>query len=260
MTDYPAAHSMDSTWFAVDADGNIAVFDTGEGGCVPEGDFPLGGEAGSYEFEPSDLLARAMIARARTDERLAALLPDNVEELEKLAGEIDFEERDMLLRHLGVWTYDCEEPVAAPYLRRGDVRSPLRLDDLDPETRTRFSRASLPVRFAESPRLAPGEHAAVFAWSAFWLDLEGKPHPTENGRDDYEEEVREYLEDSDIYEDLDEEEAQPPDFESDEEFYDALEAAFATATRREDAPPPPGDPDDKEGWTRWVTGLFKKKG
>lgn len=34
--DYPAAHSMDTTWFAIDLDGNVAVFDTGESGCVPE--------------------------------------------------------------------------------------------------------------------------------------------------------------------------------------------------------------------------------
>lgn len=36
ILDYPAAHSMDTTWFAVDAEGYIAMFDTGEGGAVPE--------------------------------------------------------------------------------------------------------------------------------------------------------------------------------------------------------------------------------
>lgn len=34
--DYPAAHSMDTAWFAIDNDGNVAIFDTGESGCVPE--------------------------------------------------------------------------------------------------------------------------------------------------------------------------------------------------------------------------------
>ena len=34
--DYPAAHSMDTEWFAVDADGNIGFFDSSEGGAVPE--------------------------------------------------------------------------------------------------------------------------------------------------------------------------------------------------------------------------------
>src|SRR5688500_7311425 len=27
---------MDTAWFAIDNDGNVAVFDTGESGCVPE--------------------------------------------------------------------------------------------------------------------------------------------------------------------------------------------------------------------------------
>jgi hypothetical protein len=34
--DVPTAHSMDSQWFAVDQQGHVAVFDTGEGGPLPE--------------------------------------------------------------------------------------------------------------------------------------------------------------------------------------------------------------------------------
>jgi hypothetical protein len=33
--DYPAAHSMDTTWFAVDREGLVACFDTGENGAMP---------------------------------------------------------------------------------------------------------------------------------------------------------------------------------------------------------------------------------
>jgi hypothetical protein len=33
--DFPAAHSMDTTWFAVDRDGHVAVFGSGEAGAVP---------------------------------------------------------------------------------------------------------------------------------------------------------------------------------------------------------------------------------
>jgi hypothetical protein len=33
--DYPAAHSMDTTWFAVDKDGHVGCFDSGEAGAVP---------------------------------------------------------------------------------------------------------------------------------------------------------------------------------------------------------------------------------
>jgi hypothetical protein len=39
MIDFPAAHSMDTTWFAIDADGCIGIFDSDEGGAVPENEF-----------------------------------------------------------------------------------------------------------------------------------------------------------------------------------------------------------------------------
>src|SRR5262249_31913302 len=33
--DYPASHSMDTCFFAIDRDGHVAIFDTGEAGAVP---------------------------------------------------------------------------------------------------------------------------------------------------------------------------------------------------------------------------------
>lgn len=36
MADFPAAHSMDTEWFAVDADGNVGIFWSSEGGAVPK--------------------------------------------------------------------------------------------------------------------------------------------------------------------------------------------------------------------------------
>ena len=47
--DYPAAHSMDTDWYAVDADGHVAIFSTGEEGAVPE-------SAGNDQFSTRDLL------------------------------------------------------------------------------------------------------------------------------------------------------------------------------------------------------------
>lgn len=35
-TDYPAAHSMDTTWFGIDEDGEIAAFETGGDGGIPD--------------------------------------------------------------------------------------------------------------------------------------------------------------------------------------------------------------------------------
>ncbi len=36
MQDFPAAHSMDTDWFAIDADGHIGIFVSDEGGAVPQ--------------------------------------------------------------------------------------------------------------------------------------------------------------------------------------------------------------------------------
>jgi hypothetical protein len=45
-SEYPAAHSMDTMWFAVDPEGNVAVFDSGEAGAVP-----VDGYVGEDHFE-----------------------------------------------------------------------------------------------------------------------------------------------------------------------------------------------------------------
>lgn len=63
--DYPAAHSMDAHWFAVDAEGHVALFHSTESGAVPSG---LHGDD-PYAF----------------GEQLAPLLP-RVEVIHDLAG------------------------------------------------------------------------------------------------------------------------------------------------------------------------------
>jgi hypothetical protein len=46
--DFPAAHSMDTCWFAVDRDGHVGYFDTGEAGARPFDAL--------FEEDPSDVL------------------------------------------------------------------------------------------------------------------------------------------------------------------------------------------------------------
>ncbi len=59
--DFPAAHSMDSAWFAVDDDGRVARFDTGEEGAVPHVAAGAGGN-----LEPAcDLLLLDVILSLR---------------------------------------------------------------------------------------------------------------------------------------------------------------------------------------------------
>src|SRR5262245_46798287 len=69
--DFPAAHSMDTRWFAVDDDGCVAAFDSGETGCVPE-DWKGGQDKGYTLAErllalglPMDLSRRAGLPPSR---------------------------------------------------------------------------------------------------------------------------------------------------------------------------------------------------
>ncbi len=55
MDDFPAAHSMDTTWFAVDREGHVACFDTGEAGAVPAAAF-----GGDEAYSLRDRLARLL--------------------------------------------------------------------------------------------------------------------------------------------------------------------------------------------------------
>jgi hypothetical protein len=72
--DVPAAHSMDTEWFAVDADGHVGHFVTGEDATFPDEGWPAGGGATAataeavheYAFEHGWIGADAeVVARAR---------------------------------------------------------------------------------------------------------------------------------------------------------------------------------------------------
>lgn len=74
--DFPAAHSMDSAWFAVDADGHVARFDTGENGAVPNTAAPGGG---NFEVDFDALLLDALLAGIALRDELAKP-PEKAEE------------------------------------------------------------------------------------------------------------------------------------------------------------------------------------
>ena len=65
-SEFSAAHSMDTTWFAVDADGCVGVFDTSEGGALPNA-AASGGGAGDPSFDTFPLEA-ALLAAALVDD------------------------------------------------------------------------------------------------------------------------------------------------------------------------------------------------
>lgn len=66
--DFPAAHSMDTSWFAIDADGVVAHFDTGEDGALPiHAAHGPGADDPSFDHEALEvaLLLRAALSESR---------------------------------------------------------------------------------------------------------------------------------------------------------------------------------------------------
>ena len=183
MKDFPAAHSMDSTWFAVDEDGEVAVFDTASEGPIPLGGFPVhGDEEGA--FDEGQMLARVLWAKASLDPRLRALLPAKVEALEESIDDSDeWELIEPILRALGAWYYRGDEGAPWPYRRTNVPAQPVKLTELDEDTQSRFADAKLPVRFRQESMIAPGEFRPVYAWRDHWFDREGQPHAA-HGREE----------------------------------------------------------------------------
>jgi hypothetical protein len=130
--DYPAAHSMDSVWFAVDADGHVAAFTTGEDGHIPsEGN-------GGYGWE--------VLKEMGT---LTNRPPD------------DDDDTDTQCTKLGLFLYDFDDfgsdPIP-PYDRYAVPEQPLHVDQLPPELRKRVRQAAFPgVCFHKAECIQPYE-------------------------------------------------------------------------------------------------------
>ena len=163
---------MDTSWFAVDEDGQVASFETGSGGAMPRVGFPSG--------ELEDFVAAVLRARAGSDARLREMLPETPEELgDALENGASYGVLNQILRSFGVWTYDGPNMQATPYVQEeGGMAEPIHIEAFEEEHRRSLQSARLPLRFRETPILAPGEHVPVAAWDPTWFDLEGRPHPS----------------------------------------------------------------------------------
>jgi hypothetical protein len=130
--DYPAAHSMDSVWFAVDAAGHVAYFDTGSNGPVPEG-------------EENDIRHELW-------------------QLWKPAGEEpdDDWDTDFLCAARGVYYFGyCGPEDYGPvglYRREIVPEVPVHIDQLPPDLRARCLEDSFDVRFDQVELFQPLEH------------------------------------------------------------------------------------------------------
>lgn len=166
----PAAHSMDTAWFGVDADGNLALFDTGEAGALPEDAAAAGDHARPLGGAPDGFAAIA--AALKLPEDLWEEAPDSP-----------------VFRY----THDDDNWIAGRYTREQVPARPARIEALPPALREGV--VPLPVRFADGDPIQPVEHVPSVAWGAVWLSSDGtvaRPFP---GREDEAEEEWEAVED-----------------------------------------------------------------
>jgi hypothetical protein len=140
--DFPAAHSMDTEWYAVDSQGHVAVFDSSENGHAP-----LGITDGDAFYELAEVWYSA-----RDYSRPHPLLGLSKPEMAARLG-------------LFYYEYTDEFDPIAPYRRAASPTSPVHIDQLPPRVRHECSRLWLvETCFADARLLQPLEHWECDFW------------------------------------------------------------------------------------------------
>jgi hypothetical protein len=147
--DFPAAHSMDTTWFAVDRDGRVGVFFSCENGSVPAAAGIQGDVSQAIHF-----------LRANAD---GGPLPED--EGWGLLNDEDF------LARQGLFVFWCSggSVLVDPYFKTRELERPLHVDQLPSGFRDQCRRVQFPVSFAEVTIVQPCEHVEC----SFWDDPAG---------------------------------------------------------------------------------------
>jgi hypothetical protein len=148
--DYPAAHSMDTAWFAIDRDGCVALFWSGDTGLVP---------ASACFGELAADLHEALDAEVRASREQSGGLPVSEPFRYRSAG----------------------GALAVPYERSPEPRQPMRAAELPKAV------AAIAVRvegsFAQTPALQPAELWECRGWEPGWVSLDGAAVRPWSGRE-----------------------------------------------------------------------------
>ena len=138
-TDYPAAHSMDTTFFAVDAAGHVALFDSGENGHVPK-EVEAYSESILWELYYSDQPGVALLRMSR----------------EQLANAV------------GIYCYDYDDEQLidiAPYRLTDAPKKALHVDQLSPLLRQICKQIHFElIDFSQSELIQPMEWFPCVYW------------------------------------------------------------------------------------------------
>jgi len=143
LEDYPAAHSMDTTWFAVDQAGHVGIFFTGEDGPVP---------ASCSDGNILHVL-----------QELRGVQPEEEDE----DFEPDYHELDDEAGNLGLFTYEYivgSEDWVYPYTFTCMPGTPRHVEQLPPGLRREFKRVRFAgLLFPHSDDIQLAEHMAQFS-------------------------------------------------------------------------------------------------
>ncbi len=138
--DYPAAHSQDTNWFAVDSAGHVAFFESGEEGHVPEGVVDSGEIHDLWQLRHPDQTTVSYWRLSR----------------EQLANEI------------GVYCYDYDGELRihiAPYRLMGAPKTALHVDQLSPSLRQHCKQVRFEtIVFSQTELIQPLEWFPCVCW------------------------------------------------------------------------------------------------
>jgi hypothetical protein len=163
--DFPVAHSMDTEWFAVDCDGQVALFITGDMGSMP-----------------------VNATEADLDEVLGALGSERTYE------EMDYDVLGKELARLGLHVYedDSVDWFSGPYRRTHRPKRPLHVDQLPPQLRKQVKVVRFDdLLFMDKKVFQPCDHVEGSTWESGYLAEDRK---TVRPMPGYEEEYRKDVE------------------------------------------------------------------
>ncbi len=145
--DFPAAHSMDTTFFAIDAAGHVAVFFTGESGPAP---------ADAEQGDLFDLLP------------LVPAIPPELSDPETA----DWSEAMEAIPEYGLFCYEANEeedlPLQPQYEQYGRPDNPLHVDQLPPQARKLVKKYLFAdLRFSENEQIQLLQHLECQTWGDY---------------------------------------------------------------------------------------------
>jgi hypothetical protein len=182
--DYPAAHSMDTNWFAVDGEGRVGLFQSGMDGAYPSAAYGGGDLHQGSGPELAEILRQLRTAQEDADQ-------DDWETVEFVrAGLYVFESSDGDDSNPPVMIH--ENSLAFPYILRHRPEQPLHIGQVSPRLATLLRAVRLPAsRFGATQTVQPAGQVPGETWYSYsavlvaYLDEDGltiRPIPGQEDR------------------------------------------------------------------------------